>query len=171
MTQPTWYFISIVETNLSLENLTSKFQTLCCLQPGAKNYGWRLVTTKPKRYLFQLISTKKIPAVTLYNLSMMIQEVGKVVGEATNCVLADQPNYSYIFVVDSGFRIIGRNNVLDTFENKLNPNTSVHYIDGFMTINATCESIPEAVRTKYRIEELLHAGNMTLIATFYNWKK
>lgn len=171
MPEATWYFVSVLESTSSLEKLTEKFHQLCCLQPGVKNHGWRVVTVKPRRYLFQLISRERLSQDSLFDLSMLVQEEGSVIAEATNCVSEEVPLLNLVFVIDTGVKLIGRNPTLDTFEQHLDEHYKISYLDGFMTLSFSTPNVIETFAARKYIEGLIRSsGRMTLIATFNNWK-
>lgn len=168
---PRWYFISVVETK-DPQQLTTKFNELCCLQRGALNHGWRVVSFSPTRYLFQFISEEPLNQDTIFDLVMLCEDSGTVISECTNLISEpDAPQYNLITIVDTGYKVIGRNPILEELEQQMQPGT-VNFRGEIMTVITAHQTLSEALIAQKKVERYIKDhGQMTIITTFKNWKE
>ena len=173
MDVPNWFFISTIEIETISEELTRDFHNLCSQLPGIKNHAWRLVSTHPRRYLFFVNSDTPINQETIFDLSILLQTAGNVISETTNCVLPPEvPLYSSVYVIDTGYKVIGRNPTLDEFFSKLDENYKVTYLEGTMTLSFESDNPFKIIKTQKVLENLLHNfDTLKLITSFVNWKR
>ncbi len=172
MPNPTWYFVAILERNISVDDLAREFNNLCQTQPGVKNHGWCVISNKPKRFQFQLISEVQLDQETLYDLSMTLHDTAEVISEATNCLTAyTEPQFGMVYVVDTGYLIVGRNPNIDEFSARMNSDYKVSFCGQHMTISFTGRSKDEVNNVRKEVEGLIKKNRqMVIVNVFKNWK-
>ena len=170
MDKPSWFFISVLERDSSLDNLTQEFYELCCVQFGHKNHGWKVVSFKPKRFMFHLNTTAPINQDALFDLSMCLSDFGKVISEATNSLTDTTQKYSMVFVVDSGERVSDLTKNIESFMAHMKSGYDLSLRDGYITVKISKETIEDALKVKKEIESIIVLyPKMSLITTFRNW--
>lgn len=169
MSDPDWFFISVVETP-DPEELATKFNEFCHLQNGVLNHGWRMVTLRPRRYMFQFVSQERICSETIYYLSMLLQNDNKVISEATNSISDVELHHTIVYLIDTR-HLTDPDSVLLSLEQVIGSNWLATYIEGFLTIRFSVCNISAVTRLQHELDHTLQAKGLMNLAIFKNWKE